>query len=316
MIADAAGLGPWAVACGVVLGVGLWTLLSRVPRFSRPRLTTRVAPYVADVSEGARLLLVHRATDPLPVFGALLAPLAARLRRALAAALGGTAMLELRLRQSNSSLGVEEFRSQQLALALGGMACGFALALLFGPAQAAPVAFGIVVVVASGAAGVVGRDVVLQRRAAARMARMAEELPMVLEFLTLSLSAGEGILDALRRVARISGGELAAELGGVLSQVNAGLPLAESLSRCARELQLPAFTRCVEQITGALERGSPLAEVLRAQGQDSREETKRSLLEVAGKKEVTMLIPLVFLILPVTILFAIYPGVFVLQLGF
>ncbi len=40
------------------------------------------------------------------------------------------------------------------------------------------------------------------------------------------------------------------------------------------------------------------------------------LLELAGKKEVAMLVPLVFLILPVTILFAVYPGIVVLQVGF
>ena len=69
-------------------------------------------------------------------------------------------------------------------------------------------------------------------------------------------------------------------------------------------------------LSAALERGSPLAEVLRAQAQDARDEAKRTLLEIAGKKEVAMLVPLVFLILPLSILFAIYPGVFVLQSGF
>ena len=82
------------------------------------------------------------------------------------------------------------------------------------------------------------------------------------------------------------------------------------------DLQLPAFSRCVEQIIGALERGTPLAEVLRAQAQDVRDDSKRVLLEVAGKKEVAMMVPLVFLILPTTIAFAIFPGIFVLQLGF
>jgi tight adherence protein C len=57
-------------------------------------------------------------------------------------------------------------------------------------------------------------------------------------------------------------------------------------------------------------------EVLRAQAQDSRDDAKRQLLESAGRKEVAMLVPLVFLILPVTVLFAIFPGVMVLQLGF
>lgn len=310
------GFGAWALLCGIALGVGLWTLAGRVPRFSRPRLVTRVAPYLVDVSPGARAMLIRRSADPLPVFGVLLGPVALRLRDILSAALGGTAVLELRLRQSQSALAVDEYRAQQLAWAFFGMGVGVVAAVVVAPTQSVSWAVAGVIVTAGTVGAIGARDWALQRRAAARMARMTAELPMVLEFLTLSLSAGEGILDALRRVVRISRGELAGELAAVLADVNTGLPLGDSLTRCARELQLAPFTRCVEQITGALERGSPLAEVLRAQGQDAREETKRSLLEIAGKKEVNMLVPLIFLILPITILFAIFPGVFVLQVGF
>ena len=137
----------------------------------------------------------------------------------------------------------------------------------------------------------------------------------MLEFLTLSLSAGEGILDAMRRISRVSSGELARELAAVVAAVNTGLPFSETLTAVARDLDLPAFSRCVEQVVGALDRGTPLAEVLRAQAQDSRDDAKRDLLELAGKKEVGMHVPLVFLILPITIAFAIFPGIFVLQLG-
>jgi tight adherence protein C len=145
---------------------------------------------------------------------------------------------------------------------------------------------------------------------------MSSELPTVLEFLTLSLSAGEGILDSLRRVSATSSGELSREFAGVVAEVRTGLPLAPALQGLSRRIQLPALTRCVDQIAGALERGSPLAEVLRAQAQDAREQSKRELLEAAGKKEVAMLIPVVFLILPLTVVFAIFPGFFVLQAGF
>jgi len=117
-------------------------------------------------------------------------------------------------------------------------------------------------------------------------------------------------------VSQISRGELARELRAVLSEVNTGIPLTESLRALSRRVQLAALTRCVEQLTGALDRGTPLAEVLRAQAQDSRDEAKRRLLETAGKKEVAMLVPVIFLILPTTIVFAIFPGVFVLQVGF
>jgi len=71
----------------------------------------------------------------------------------------------------------------------------------------------------------------------------------------------------------------------------------------------------VDQIVAALEHGAPLATVLRAQADDTREEAKRTLIEQAGRKEIFMLLPLVFLILPLSVVFAIYPGLFILRLG-
>ncbi len=306
----------WAVVCGLALGVGLWSLASLVPRLGRPRLVNRIAPYLADVSSEARELLSRRPTDPLPVVGMLLAPPFARGRELLGRVLGGAGTIELRLGQSGSPLSVEAFRSRQLLWGLSGMVLG--LAAVFAIArgqQVAPIPVAVIVVL-GGAAGVVLRDHLLQRSVRARLRRISSELPTVLEFLTLSLSAGEGILDALRRVSQISHGALAGELAAVVSDVNTGIPLAESLRTLDNGIRLPALSRCIEQITGALERGTPLAEVLRAQAQDGRDDAKRELLELAGKKEVAMLIPLVFLILPTTIAFAIFPGIIVLQLGF
>ena len=42
---------------------------------------------------------------------------------------------------------------------------------------------------------------------------------------------------------------------------------------------------------------------------------QRRLIEQAGRKEIYMLIPLVFLILPLSVLFAVFPGIFMLRLG-
>lgn len=309
-------LSAWAVTCGTLLGLGLWSLASLLPRLGRPRLVARVAPYLADVSPGARELLARRTADPLPVVGMLVAPLFARGRALLGRVLGGTETLGLRLRQSGSELSVEAFRSRQLVWGLCGLVVGLLLDLAIVRGQALPLLAQLTIVALLGVAGVALRDHLLQRAARARLERISNELPTVLEFLTLSLSAGEGILDAFRRVSRIDHGALAGEIATVVAGVNTGLPLGESLTALADGLQLPALSRCVEQITGALERGTPLSEVLRAQAQDGRDEAKRELLEVAGKKEVAMLVPLVFLILPTTIVFAIFPGIFVLRMGF
>ena len=85
-------------------------------------------------------------------------------------------------------------------------------------------------------------------------------------------------------MAKASHGELPHELAGVISAVNTGIPLAGALTDLAADLQLAPFSRTVDHIIGALERVTPLAEVLRAQAQDSRDEAKRELLEVAGKR--------------------------------
>jgi tight adherence protein C len=304
------------LAIGLALGLGLWSLVSMVPRLSRPRLVSRVAPYVLDVSVDARELHSRVPSNPLPVFGILFAPLISWLSRAIGVVLGGTETIAQRLRQAGSAMTVSEFRSRQVIWSAAGAAVGVAAAVALARNQHASVLLNGALVALCAIGAFVLRDFFLQREAKLRMSRMASELPTVLEFLTLSLSAGEGILDAIRRISKVSSGELARELAGVVAKVNTGLPFAECLQTSADELQLQAFSRCVEQIVGALDRGTPLVEVLRAQAQDSRELSKRELLEVAGRKEVAMLVPLIFLILPMTIAFAIFPGIFVLQLGF
>jgi len=306
----------WGVFFGAVLGLGLWSLVSVFPRLSRPRLVDRLAPYLLDVSAEARAVVGRTTVDPIPVLGTLFVPVFGRLRRGLAALLGGSGNVERRLRQSGSRRSLDEFRSQQLVCALLCLAAAV-VAVVFVPAlHALPVLAAAAIPLLVGLGGALLWDRLLRRAAFGRLARMRGELPTILEFLTLSLSAGEGILDALARVSRTSAGELSREFGGVVAEVHSGISLGEALHSLARSLQLAALTRFVDQVGGALDRGTPLAEVLRAQAQDAREEAKRELLEVAGKKEVAMLVPLVFLILPMTILFAIFPGLFILQAGF
>ena len=60
-------------------------------------------------------------------------------------------------------------------------------------------------------------------------------------------------------------------------------------------------------VATAVERGTPLADVLHAQAADDREAGRRELIESAARREVLMMVPVVFLVLPVTILFAFSP---------
>jgi tight adherence protein C len=310
MIAD---LG-WALLAGSALGLGLWCLAGLVPALSPPRLELRLARQLADLSAEARAISASRAAEPLPVLGALVLPVLAGARSLLDRVLGGRGAIERRLRESGSPSGVDRYRGRQLLFAIAGVVAGLLLALGFATGGAPLVA--VVLPIAGAAGGVALSDALLARAARARLRRMAEELPTVLEFLLLALSAGEGLHDALRRVGRIGSGALATELGHVMTAVETGVPLATALTNLAEEVRLSSLARAVDHLVSAIERGSPLVEVLRAQAEDCRAEAKRGLLEQAGKKEVGMLVPLVFLILPLTVAIAIWPGLVVLQTGF
>lgn len=306
----------WGLVLGVALGLGLWSVLAVLPRMGGPTLADRVAPYLVDVSEGARLFTVKRIVDPLPILGTLLAPTVHRLVELLARILGGNAVVQHRLGQAGSTSTVHRFRAEQLCWAVGGFGVGILLSTAAATNGSLPTVLVVALPLGGAVAGAIARDALLKRATGHRLARISAELPTVLEFMSLSLSAGEGILDSIRRVGRVGSGELSREFRTTVGSVHTGIPLASALADLAGRVDLPALTRCVEQLVAALERGSPLAEVLRAQAQDARDEAKHRLLEAAGKKEVAMLVPLVFLILPLSVLFAIYPGIFVLQSGF
>ncbi|MBW9093029.1 type II secretion system F family protein [Microbacterium jejuense] len=297
----------YAVVLGTAFGIGVCLLASLVPRWGAPSLARRIAPYIRDVTD-ARGLDLPGATSPI---ARAWAPM---LRLRLMRLAGGDAALVQRLHRAGWTIDATRFRVRQLAWAIAGLALGgVAVVALVLVGRGSP-ALGLLPPVAA-VAGALGYDAWLSRAARGRAARIEEELPTVLEFLSLCLSAGEGILDSLRRVSEVGAGELTTELRGVVVAVGTGSPLSESLTRLAAGLEIPALTRSVDQLVAAIDRGAPLAHVLQAQALDAREDAKRTLIERAGRKEIYMLFPLVFLILPLSVLFAVFPGIFMLRLG-
>ncbi|HET6673618.1 MAG TPA: type II secretion system F family protein [Agromyces sp.] len=307
---------PLSVMLGVVLGLGLWFVSASVPRIGRPRLVERVAPYVADLSPEARAMLARRSSDPTPVLGFVIGPVVRRLRSIVAEWLGGNEVIAKRLRQSGSTATVERFRAGQLAWAAAAFVVASALAIAAPSFSGLPAIVRIAFPLMAAALGAALRDWMLQRSARRRLGRISSELPTVLEFLTLSLTAGDGMLDAIRRVANAGSGEIPGEFARVVTAVGTGVPLGQALAELRDGLDHPALSRALDQVLGALERGAPLAGVLRSQAGDARDEAKRTIIELAGRKEIAMLVPLVFLILPVTVAFALFPGYLVLQAGF
>ena len=107
---------------------------------------------------------------------------------------------------------------------------------------------------------------------------------------------------------------MAAVFAGVDDAHREGMPLADSLRAASNRLDCNALERVFTALATAIDRGTPLAEVLHDVAEDARELQRRTLMEIAGKKEITMLIPVVFFILPLTVLFALYPGLLYIQM--
>ncbi len=137
---------------------------------------------------------------------------------------------------------------------------------------------------------------------------MLAEFPVVADLLALSVVAGEAPSSALLRVSRLTSGELTRDIDEALSEARSGVPITRALTALSDRTTLEPFARFLQGLVVAIERGTPLADVLRAQAADVREASKRALLEAGGRKEISMMVPVVFLILPVTVLFALYPG--------
>jgi tight adherence protein C len=301
-----------AVLLGGALALGVLGVLSALPRWGAVPLDRRIAPYLRDVVPDESL-----PAGILPRAGVM--PLQSRrlwdrVRVVFERVIGGGDALAQRLAQAGLAQTPAAFRGRQLAWGIGGLVAGalVVVAIAISGRMSPPA---VLLPLIAGAGAVVAYDMQLTARANARRARLAEELPTTLEFLALCLSAGESLLDALRRVSGIGTGQLTQELRQSVLAVHTGSPLADALGETSTRLQLPGLSRAVDQIVAALEHGAPLAAVLHSQAADARDEAKRVLIEQAGRKEITMLLPLVFLILPMSVLFAVYPGLFILRLG-
>jgi tight adherence protein C len=150
----------------------------------------------------------------------------------------------------------------------------------------------------------------------AKLERALFELPELMDLITVSLRAGDGVYRSFAAVIPRCDGEIAREFSKALKAVEYGAAFGAEIKRVGEVVPHPQVAEFVAKVSTSLDRGTPLAQMLSEQALSVREEIKSRLLRQAGRNETRMLIPLVFLILPVTVLFAIYPSLELLNFGF
>jgi tight adherence protein C len=106
------------------------------------------------------------------------------------------------------------------------------------------------------------------------------------------------------------------EVGKVLRDAASDLELGadlEDLLRTWQDLASPIFSELSQKLLVSVKRGTPLAQQLDSLVQTSSAMSGNLLLKKAGSNETKMLIPTIFLILPITVLFTVYPSLLLLQ---
>lgn len=297
------------IAVGALGGGGAWLVLARLLRLRRTALADRVLPYLRDLPNpgGARPTEDHRAGPPVR---AALAALAVRLDRLL----GGSASVARRLTRANLPLTVQEFRIEQALWGLVGFLAAAVPATALGLRRPDRGVALMICCLAAFAFGVLLRENRLTGQVQRRERRVLAELPVLAELLALAVAAGESPTAALDRVVRRSRGEFAADLAQVLAEVRTGTPLTRALDGLATRTGLAPVARFAQGMAVAIERGTPLADVLHAQAGDVREAGRRALIESGARREVLMMVPVVFLVLPTVVVFAFWPGLVGLDL--
>lgn len=288
-------------ALGALSGIGLVMACLGWRDSRRVRLIDRISPYTRNVAW-------------VPERTSVIVAVRTRLIVALDSALGGSRSVELRLARLGSGT-LAGFRMHQLIWGCIAFGVSLALSLWWQLTHHTPVLALLIACVSSFISGILLCDNYLSARVRHREQQMAAELPVVADLLALTVAAGEGPVAGLERVVHVSNGELSAELARVLADIRTGTPVARAFDDLSARTGVAAIARFSEGLAVALERGSPLTDVLHAQAADVRESARRDLIEAGARKEVLMMLPVVFLLMPVTVVFAFYPGLIALHLS-
>jgi tight adherence protein C len=300
---------------GAVAGLGLVLVLARSRAVNRPTLALRVLPYVRDVPRLGRSAPVDEPTSsPVSAAAGVFGPALRAAADGVERILGGSASVRRRLARAGLDRSVHDFRVEQVLWGVAGFAVVAAYCLLTALGGRGDTVSSLLLCAVGFATGVLARDTCLSSQVSARERKVTAEFPILAELLALAVAAGESPVAALDRVVRRSGGELSRDLAGVLASVRTGEPVAQAFDRMAATTGVPSVARFAQGVAVAVERGTPLADVLHAQAADVREASRRELIEIAARKEVFMMVPVVVLVLPVTVLVAFFPGVIGLSL--
>jgi tight adherence protein C len=186
-----------------------------------------------------------------------------------------------------------------LAAKLAGALAGVPLAMVAAPG--APGRLSVIVIAGLPAAGFLGPDALLERRARMRLRALRGGLPGALDLLAVGASAGRSPLTGLSELA---GGEdaLARELAVLSAETSCGAPQREALAGLRRRVPVGEVAAMCGVIERSRRYGSPLAEQLQEQASSLRAAQRRRIEEQAARAAPKIQLAVALLLVPSVLL--------------
>jgi len=286
-----------ALAVGLSLPLLVLTLVG--DRLSEGRVSRNLREGLSAPADLRRLVLSQSAGER--VVQPLLQTLARRARRLSPA--GVVSHLERRIVLAGVTVSLDLILIAKLVL---GGALGLAGTAL---AVRSPSFKMVLLAVVAAFIGYLLPDVVLSRLAAHRQLRVRNELPDLLDQLTICVEAGLGFDAALARTTKASRTPLEQEVSRMHQELRIGVPRREALDNLLARTDVAELRQFAHALVQAETYGVPVTQMLRAQSLEQREKRKQAAEERAMKLPVKITFPLVFCILPTMFIVILGPAV-------
>lgn len=161
-----------------------------------------------------------------------------------------------------------------------------------------------------------GPEAKLTRAVESRQTQILQDLPDVLDLLTISVEAGLGFEQALDRTITVVPGPLSTEFARMLGEARAGSSRADAMRAMESRINISEVRSFVLAILQADTFGVSIGRVLRAQADDMRIRRRQRAQEKAQKAPVKMLIPMVLCIFPSLFVVILVPAMIQIVTGF
>jgi tight adherence protein C len=184
---------------------------------------------------------------------------------------------------------------------------GSALSLLIGLGTKSAV-MTAVALIAGLFVGLKVSESILQGRSVEYDLRLRLASGTFVDVVALCVSSGMPIRRAIWESTEKSSKEVQEVWFPITKDLSAETPLLSHLLDISKVNSENVMGRISRTLLISQERGTPIAQTLQSLSGEIRSETRRQLLEIAAKKDVAMMVPVVFGILPSITAIALYPA--------